>query len=601
MMATQAGVILGTAAYMSPEQAKGAPADQRSDIFSFGTVLYEMLTGRQAFKGDTAPEILASVLIRDPDFSALPPNLNPRVVDLLRRCLDKNPKRRWHAAGDLRAELEIVAASTETSAGSTKQDPAYVRRERQAWFAAAVAAMTAIGLAIPAVIHFRETPPEAAAIRSTLLAPEGITLDFTNGAGLPALSPDGRRIVFGARTADGKQPLWVRSLDGLTAQPLAGTEGATFPFWSPDSRSIAFFADGKLKKIDAGGGPALTLADAPAGRGGSWSRNGVIIFAPTGAPGLQRVSSAGGASSPVPGQQGSFPWFLPDGEHFLCQDQGDAGFSFRVGSLDGGESTIVGAGSNAIYAEGHLLFLGEGTLMSQPFDADRLVTTGEAVPLAEGVQTVLNSGRVGVFSASETGLLLDRQGADQRRQLTWFDRTGKTVGTVGGPDDDLTGNPELSPDGRRVAVDRAVQRNTDVWLIDLVRGGVTRFTFDAAIDQLAVWSRDGMQVAFSSSRKNTSGGGRELYTKPSSGSGAEQLLLESAGAGLRVPYGWSADGRVLLYRDVDPKTNSDLWALSVQGDRKPVPVANSPFNELNGQFSPDGRWVAYQSNESGRY
>ena len=461
-MATQAGVILGTAAYMSPEQAKGAPADQRSDIFSFGTVLYEMLTGRQAFKGDTAPEILASVLIRDPDFSALPPNLNPRVVDLLRRCLDKNPKRRWHAAGDLRAELEIVAASTETSAGSTKQDPAYVRRERQAWFAAAGAALAAIGLAIPAVMHFREAPSEAAAIRSTLLAPDGTTLDFTNGAGLPALSPDGRRIVFGATTADRKQSLWVRSLDGLAAQPLAGTEGATFPFWSPDSRSIAFFADGKLKRIDAGGGPARTLADAPAGRGGTWSRDGVIIFAPTGAPGLQRVSSAGGASSPVPGQQGSFPWFLPDGEHFLYQEQqqavgGDSpGMPIRVGSLDGGESTIVGVGSNAIYAEGHLLFLGEGTLMSQPFDADRLVTTGEAVPLAEGVETVLGSGRVGVFSASETGLLLYRQGGDQRRQLTWFDRAGKAVGTAGEPDDGLEGYPDLSPDGRRVAVERRV-------------------------------------------------------------------------------------------------------------------------------------------------
>jgi Tol biopolymer transport system component len=269
----------------------------------------------------------------------------------------------------------------------------------------------------------------------------------------------------------------------------------------------------------------------------------------------------------------------------------------RVGSLDG-ESTIVGAGSNAIYAEGHLLFLREGVLMAQPFDDDRLVTTGEAVPLAEEIQTVLGSGRVGVFSASENGLLLYRQGAGSRRQLTWFDRTGKAVGTVGESDEDLEGYPELSPDGRRVAVDRTVQRNGDVWLIDLLRGGMTRFTFDAAVDQRPIWSLDGTQVVFNSNRKGTEAADRDLYMKPSGGAGAEQLLLESPNP--KIPYGWSPDGQILLYREDDPKTGSDLWALPMQG-RKPVAVANSPFSESNGQFSPDGRWVTYQSNESGRY
>jgi len=608
VMATQAGVILGTAAYMSPEQAKGAAVDHRSDLFSFGSVLYEMLAGRPPFRGDTAAEILASVLIRDPDFSELPAALNPRVVDLLRRCLDKNPKRRWQAAGDLRAELEIVAGNAETAAdaASPARPAASMRREQLAWSAAAIAALAAIGLAIPAVMHLRETPPETAPVRTTILAPEGTTLDFTNGAGLPALSPDGRRIVFGARTADGKQSLWVRSLDGLTAQPLAGTEEATFPFWSPDSRSIAFFAEGKLKRIDAAGGPVLTLADAPNGRGGSWSRDGVIIFAPSNNPGLQRVSSAGGASSSVESEQGSFPWFLPDGNHFLYQEQraptdrDAAGLRIRVGSLEGGAGpVVVEAGSNPIYANGHLLFLRDGTLMAQPFDAGRLVTMDEAVPLAERVQTVLGSGRVGVFSASEMGLLLYRQGMGVRRQLTWFDRTGKVLATVGEPDEDLDGDPELSPDGRRVAIQRSVQGNPDIWVIDLVRGGSTRFTFDAAIERRPTWSLDGTQIVFSSNRQNgATVADFDLYAKPSNGSGTEQLLLDSPRA--KTSYGFSPDGRFLLYGDNDPKTGLELWALPMPGDREPVPIASSPFNESNGQFSPDGRWVAYYSSESGR-
>jgi len=253
-----------------------------------------------------------------------------------------------------------------------------------------------------------------------------------------------------------------------------------------------------------------------------------------------------------------------------------------------------------MYANGHLLFLREGTLMAQPFDPDRLVTTGDVVPLAEGVQTVLDSGRAGVFSLSETGLLLYRQGVGSRRQLAWFDRTGKALGTVGEPDDDLGQTTELSPDGRRVAVVRAVQRNTDIWVIDLVRGGATRLTFDAAVDESPIWSRDGTQIAFSSNRTTTDGTAAvfDIYTKPSSGAGAERLLFESPGG--QFPDDWSADG-VLLYRSFDPNSGSDLWALPMHGDRKAVAVANSRFQEANSRFSPDGRWIAYQSIESGRY
>ena len=497
---------------------------------------------------------------------------------------------------------EIEEAKNEPEPNPTAVSlPVGQSRERLAWRVSVLTTLVAVALAIPTVAHFRETVSETQTVRSTILPPVNTTLDFTQGIGLPVLSPDGRRLVFGARTADGKTSLWNRSLDGLNAQALAGTEGAAFPFWSPDSRFIAFFADGKLKKIDASGGPAFTLTDAPNGRGGTWNHDGVIVFAPTSAPGLQRVSSAGGTSSPISAIQGTFPWFLPDGQHFLFQEQQtatntSAELPFRVSSLAGSQSKVLGTGSNVIYAQGNLLFLHEGTLLAQPLDAERLEAKGEAVPVAEQIQTVLNSGRVGVFSASETGLLVYRAGGGRRTQLTWFDRTGKAAGTLGDPDrDGSPGNPELSPDGQRVVSERNVNGNLDVWLIDILRGAFTRFTFDAATDDYPLWSWDGKQIIFSSNRKKTI----DLFIKSSSGAGSEQILLEPSDP--RIAFSWSTDGRFLLYGENNSKTLADLWALPMQGERKPITVANSPFSESNGQFSPDGRWVAYQSNESGRF
>jgi eukaryotic-like serine/threonine-protein kinase len=349
------GVILGTAAYMSPEQARGRSVDRRTDIWAFGVVLYEMVTGRRLFEGEDVTETIAAVVKEQPDWTQVPSS----VRRLLKSCLEKDPKKRLQAIGDMRLLLDDAAPAASASRP---------RLGKAAWAVSGVAVLAA---AVLAFIHFREQPLEIPVIRSTILPPQNTSVDFTPGVGLLSLSPDGRRIVFGART-DGKTPLWVRSLDGLTAQPLAGTDGATFPFWSPDSRFIAFFADGKLKKIDASGGPALTLADAAAGRGGRWSRQGVIVFAPTSNPGLMRISAAGGTASPVSAEMGSFPFLLPDGLHFLYQQQGGAGttagpFTIRVGSLDGSTDKLIGpAGSNPLYALGHLLFLREGTLMVQP-------------------------------------------------------------------------------------------------------------------------------------------------------------------------------------------------------------------------------------------
>jgi serine/threonine protein kinase len=567
MAATQAGMILGTAGYMSPEQARGKQVDKRADIWAFGVVLYEMLTGKRLFQGDDITDTLAAVLRHEPDWEQVP----ARVRRLLRRCLAKDPAKRLRDIGDV---WELLAEAPQVAAAGGRA---------MAW------KITAGALAIVALsvsfIHFRETPPETPLLRATILPPDNATADYSSGLGLPALSPDGKRIVFGARTADGKAPLYVRSLDALTAQPLAGTDGAIFPFWSPDSRFIAFFADGKLKKIDATGGPALTLAEAPLGRGGSWSRDGAIVFQPANTAGpLLRVSSAGGASSPLRTAVGRLPWFLPDGRQFLFQVLGGRPAT-RVGSLDGGESKMVTeAGSNALYAQGHILYLRDGTLMAQPFDPKRLMTTGEAVPVAEQIQTVLNTGTVGVFSVSETGMLAYRTGvAFGGLQLTWFDRSGKQGAAVGEPANVV--DFRLSPDRKSIAAAIQDVANTDIWTYDVSRGLRTRLTFDPSVDGYPVWSPDGRSIAFGSNRK----GHFDLYRKAANGGGAEEPLYTDNLD--KYPTSWSADGKFLLY-----STGRGLWVLPLTGTVKSFPFLQTPLS--NGQFSPDGSWIAYESNES---
>jgi serine/threonine protein kinase/dipeptidyl aminopeptidase/acylaminoacyl peptidase len=589
MAATQAGMVLGTAAYMAPEQARGRPVDRRADIWAFGVVLYEMLTGKRLFQGEDLTETLASVVKEQPDLSAVP----ARVRRLLQSCLEKDPKKRLQAIGDMRLLLEEKEPAPSLSRLG--------QVSRYGWAAAAVVTLALAGLAF---LHFRETPPETPVLRTTILPPDNTSLDFTNGLGLPALSPDGKRIVFGARTSDGKNPLWVRSLDGLTAQPLAGTDGATFPFWSPDSRYIAFFEDGKLKKIDASGGPAIALANAATARGGSWGTEGVIIFAPGGGAGLERVSFAGGPTTPLPGAQGRLPWFLPDGRHFLYQNAtAGAGVAAEIlaGSLDGAPSKKVGeGGSNALYAQGYLLYLRDGTLMTRPFDAKRLEATGEEAPLAEQVQSVLNSGTVGNFSVSATGLLAYRAGEAARgRVLTWFDHSGKPATTVGEPA--LFGSFDLSPDRKNLAASIRNRGSSDIWTYDVSRGIPTRLTTDAARDENPVWSPDGSSIAFASNRK----GHYDLYRRPANGAGTDELLY--ADDQDKRPTSWSADAKFLLFytNSAGAKTKADIWALPLTPEKqggpfKPVVVLQTPFNEGWAQFSPDGKWIAYQSDESGR-
>jgi Tol biopolymer transport system component len=572
---TRPGVVLGTAAYMSPEQAKGKPVDKRADIWAFGCILYECLTGKRAFAGETATETLAAVLTREPEWQALPAATPPNVRLVLRRCLEKEMGRRFHHAADLRIVIE--------EAHDIGEAMAPVKHPWLAW--GAIVLLVAF-LGVLGILHFRQIPVEAPETRLEVSTPP------TSDPAALALSPDGRRLVFVA-SAEGQARLWLRPLDQVTAQPLAGTEGATYPFWSPDSRSIGFFADTKLKRIDIAGGAPQVLASAPIALGGAWNRDGVIVFAPNLYSPLYRVPASGGEPIAItrldPPRQlaHAFPQFLPDGRHLLFTARlGGSDQGIYLASLDSAETRrLIATESPAVYAPpGHLLFIRQGSLFAQGFDVTRGELAGDPVPVADSVTHG--------FSVSETGVLAYRTGGPNRRRLAWFDRSGKEIGALGAADENDLSMPELSPDGRRVAVTRSVQGNTNVWLTDAARGVLSRFTY-AGIDAFAIWSPDGSRIVFASNRK----GSYDLYQKPSNGAGNDELLLESSRN--KLPSDWSPDGRFLLYSLGSPKT-AEMWVLPLFGERKPFPYGNTSFNAAYGQFSPDGRWVAYMSDESGR-
>jgi len=596
--ATQAGMILGTAAYMSPEQARGTTVDKRADVWAFGVVLWEMLTGRRLFEGATVSDTLAAVLTRDPDWTALPAGAPPAMRRLLRRCLEKDRKRRLADAADARLEIdEALAAPLETT---TTSMASLQPRGRVAWMVATGGLLAVAVLSIPTLQHLRETPPPA---------PPETRLDIvtpaTSDPASFALSPDGQQIVFVA-SGDGAPRLWLRALSTTTAQPLAGTESALHPFWSPDGRSIGFFAEGALKRLDLGGGAPQTLATAVIGRGGTWNADGVIVFAVDPTTPLMRVSATGGRATAVTtlGTQQSHRWphFLPDRQRFLFSAQGREPDSTGIylGTLDGStptrltpdlsEGVFLPAGPAEASSEGGwLLWVRAGALMAQHLDVSRAALVGEPVTLADGltVDVALRS----AVSVASTRLVAYRTGTASRRQLTWFDRSGTARGTVGEADASFN-NPRVSPDGRRVAVSRRVQGNRDLWLLDGAR--TSRFTFDPAVDDMPLWSPDGTRIVF---RSNRTGPG-DLYQKLTSGASAEEQLVSSDQ--LKAPSTWSADGRFVLFNSIDSQSVGDLWAVPMTGDRTPSVLLKTPFREAWGALSPDGRWVAYHSNESGR-
>jgi Tol biopolymer transport system component/predicted Ser/Thr protein kinase len=592
---TRAGMILGTAAYMSPEQARGMPVDKRADIWAFGAVLYEMLTGKQLFHGDTVSDILASVLKEQPDLTRVP----PQIRRLLQACLQKDPKERLQAIGDWRLLL-------------VPEDGTAPSRSRLGLVASIAAAVFALVAAALVFIHFRENPPVAQVVRFQIPLPEG-----SNRATGAYVSPDGRRIAFPATGQSGRTVIWIHSLDSLESRPLAGTEGVLSPLiWSPD---VVFTVQGKVKKVAASGGPPQTVCDLPgAWRGAGWSRDGVIALGVE-ARGLMRIPDTGGAASPLTTLDTSrqetahgSPSFLPDGRHFVyirrSRAVGESGI--YLGSLDAkpeqqDSKRLVATDSTAIYAPssdpdwGHLLFVREGSLVAQAFDVRRLELAGEAVPIAEGLPLTGPA----LFSASANGVLAYATGGVAgtiTTQLTWFDRSGKLLGTAGEPGEYTV--LTLSPDGTRVAVSRIDPQaagtgsggwrgNTDIWVHEFSRETSGRLTFDPATDTSPVWSPDGSRIIFSSDRD----GLYNLYQKMSSGAGNEEALLKSNET--KYAYDWSQDGRFLLF--VAPQKDG-LWVLPLTGeDRKPIPYLTEA-NASQARFSADSRWIAYTSGESGK-
>ncbi len=590
---TREGVILGTAAYMSPEQAKGRPADKRADVWAFGIVLYEMLTGRPAFAGDTLADVIAKVIEREPDWSALSASTPVRLRELLRRCVRKDPKTRLQAVGDARVQIdELIGGATDEAAAVATQPRVQPSTSRAWMVVAALSLAMAAALAVPATLYLRRGASEPLLSRFEIHTPP------TSDSVSFALSADGRQLAFVA-TAEGTSRLWVRPIDQVTAQPLPGTEGASYPFWSPDGRAIGFFADGKLKRIDLGSNVAQILADARNGRGGTENPDGVVVFAPDGGGGLMRVLPGG---TPVPAThpalgRGTHRWpqFLPDGRHFLFYGStgqvGSAGI--YVGTLDGGDPTrVLTVDTAVVYAPpGVLLWVNDGVLVAQRFDPARVAVSGEPIPVAHGVGIDEGIFR-GAFAVSSSGVLAHRASRGERRQLTWVNRAGVPLGTVGRPDENGLSGAELAPDGKRVAVMRTEQGNTDVWLIDTGRDFSRRFTLHPGNDGGPLWSSDGMRVVFGSGRN----GPVNLFEKAADGAGEDRTLLTTEEPKLALD--WSRDGQWLLYNVRHPKTGLDIWAAQMARDGKRIPVRETTFDETAGQFSPDGRWVAYQSNES---
>ena len=589
-MATQAGIILGTAAYMSPEQAKGKSVDRRADIWAFGVVLFEMLTGQRLFIGETASETLASVIKDAPDLNRLPSGTPTQVHHLLERCLTRDPKQRLRDIGEARISLdEAINHPDKPALGKATPSPRFF----------VGATLTAVllgagGLAAGYLLH-RSTP--APLLRASLDLPEGAQLDLQNAS--VVLSPDGRTLAFVAGLPGRPGQIWTRRLDQISASALPGTDEASSPFWSPDSRFIGFFANRKLKKVPVSGGAVQSICDAVDARGGTWNKAGMIVFSPESRGALFSVSSAGGVPVPVttlpkPGISHRLPQFLPDGKRVLFFS-GEGGSTTRAGiySLDlesKKTALVLVTKSGGIYVEpGYLLFVQEDNLVAQPIDLGTLRLSGEPVPIAEGVQ--FNEFRfTGNYSVTSNGLLLYLAGRpNSDRQLTWFDLEGHELGKVGKPAAILN-NVTISPDGTRALLGIREDK-FDQWSVDLSSGTRTRFTFGEGATS-PVWSPDGREIVSCDGNEN-------IYLKPAAGHSKERLIY-TADSGKKVrPTSWSPDGTLIA---IDMLGQSmDLWMLPPKSGATPHAYVQTPADEIFGQFSPDGKWVLYSSNESGRY
>ncbi len=630
---TKEGSTLGTAGYMSPEQVLGHDADHRSDIFSYGVLLYELLAGQLPFKGVHETALAYEIVNVDPvPMSAVRPEIDPNLDAIVLECLEKEPRERAQSIAQVALDLKrfrresghlrasritaarpIVQPIEVTAAGSALRRTS-TARQRLPWMVSAAALLAAIVLAF---FYFRQPQVETRSVRSSILPPDNLTFAAASGSageGHLALAPDGSMLAFVATDSMGKTRLMVRPLNSFSAKELPATEGAYYPFWSPDNRFIGYFQNGKLKKIEAAGGPSVTLCDASDARGGTWNNGGIIVFAPSAFEALYQVSASGGTPAQLTKLDSSlhqrthrWPSFLPDGKHFLYFGRSSFGGVEReedglyVGSLDGKQGKRLSMGkSNAVYSSGFLLYLREKTLMAQRFDPGKLEFSGEATPVAEPVEYDLGYNRA-VFSASENGMVVYQPSVTQNgSQLEWFDRRGNPLGTIG--EQGEYADASLSPDGKSMVFDLydSQSKNRDIWVYEFARKIKTRFTFDANVDELPCWSPDGSHILFHSDRK----GHYDLYQKRTSGAGVEEIILESEIQ--KFPNSWTPDGKYIIYNNLDPKTGYDLFLLPVEKsagneERKPVMYLQTGFNEQFGVCSPDMRWIAYESDESGAY
>ena len=603
---TARGAIVGTYHYMAPEQLEGREVDLRSDIFSFAAVLYEMATGQKAFDGKSAASVIAAVLHDDPEpITNLQPMRPPTLERLVRTCLAKDPDERYQNAHDVRLQLECIR-----DAGSQVgvAVPAAARRKAPQWLLWSISAACLLLAMVFGYAWFRASSGQMQSVRSLISPPETVSFAFNGTFGGPVLSPDGMLLVFPATDATGKESLWVRPLNSLTAQRLQGTEDAAFPFWSPDNRQLGFFQNEKLRKIDVTGGPPVTVCDAPNGRGGSWSENNVIVFSPESSGGLSSVPAAGGTPVPIvdggPGgaYHARWPVILPDARHILylrgdLTAPGTTKLGIYVGEIGSKEQRfLLQADSGPLYSPaGYLLFLRGDTLMAQRFDGMSQKLRGEAFPVAVHVPSPQQF-RLGFFSVSRTGMLVYATGTGESGgQLQWVNANGEEEAKVGEPG---PRGPRLSPDGGRVAyITRNTEgNNSDVWLMDLTRGVQTRFTFGPGNNRSPLWSPDGSRIAYASWESSS----LNIFVKNTSGAGGAEPLLKNEAE--KTPSDWSRDGKYMLYTSVAPKgkTNTDVWVLPLFGDRKPFPYLQTQFMEFSAAFSPDSRWVTYVSDESGK-
>jgi Tol biopolymer transport system component len=595
---TNPGMVIGTVGYMSPEQVRSARTDHRSDIFSFGAILHEMITGHRAFKRETMAETMTAILNEEPEeLSASNPNVSPALERIVNRCLEKKPERRFQSTADLGFALDALSTPSSSSGrdlttaasvavAETKKS---VWRARLPWIATGVLALALLALC---VLYFsNRSVNNDLAVRLTFTPPPELAFndDHPDAA---VISPDGQKIAFTATSADRKRMLYVRNIDAPEATLLPGSENAIEPFWSPDSRSIAYGANGKLKRSDLTGANAQALCDSPRLIAGTWNKEGVIVFAPGYRMTLMQVPAQGGEAKPVNMKTESddlehrSPYFLPDGRHFLFSRKN----AIWAGSLDSPEIKQIGdVRGSAVYAPpGWLIFLQNDVLVAQAFDAGKLALAGEPIPIITGAKNPPGARR---FSVSDNGVLV-WQGPWQRDyQLVWYDRAGKEAGAIDVPMKVPVGQSSmLSPDGKRIVVRRTISpagADSNLWVVDLEKGTALRIT--STFSQMPVWSPDGSRIVYNN--------GNNIVVKAANGSGdAETLVPRTA-----FPAAWSPDGRFIIFMERGVKTRTDLWALPLFGDRKEYVLSNSPFDEQNPQLSPDGRWLAYSSDETGDY